>query len=150
LVTARLGNAGGITIGLADGETLVASDLPAVLDHTRRMVFLDDGEMAVVRAEGATYSRLDGTPVAREPTTVPWDPVSAAKGGYRHFMLKEIHEQPRSLADAVRSRIRLDPPGVFLEDLNLGDDQLRGVGRIVLIACGTAWHACLCAKFMIE
>jgi glucosamine--fructose-6-phosphate aminotransferase (isomerizing) len=150
LVTARLGNAGGITIGLADGEMLIASDLPAVLDHTRRMVFLDDGEMAVVRADGASYSRLDGTPVAKEPTTVAWDPVGAAKGGHRHFMLKEIHEQPRSLGDTVRSRISLDPPGVFLEDLNLDDAALRGVGRIVLIACGTAWHACLCAKFMIE
>ena len=150
LVTARLGNAGGITIGLSDGEMLVASDLPAVLDHTRRMVFLDDGEMAVVRADRASYSRLDGTPVEKQPTTVAWDPVSAAKGGYRHFMLKEIHEQPRSLGDTIRSRISLDPPGVFLEDLNLSDQELRSLRRIVLIACGTAWHACLCAKFMIE
>src|SRR5205085_11427927 len=107
-------------------------------------------EVAVVRADGASYSRLDGTPVAKAPTTVAWDPVGAAKGGYRHFILKEIHEQPRSLADAVRGRIGLDPPGVFLEDLDLGDDALRAVGRIVLIGCGTAWHACLCAKFMIE
>src|SRR6476661_8791323 len=117
LVTARLGNAGGITIGLADGETLVASDLPAVLDHTRTMLFLDDGEMAVLTADGATCTKLGGEPVEKTPTTVAWDPVSAAKGGYRHFMLKEIHEQPRSLGDTVRSRISLDPPGVFLEDL---------------------------------
>jgi glucosamine--fructose-6-phosphate aminotransferase (isomerizing) len=150
LVTARLGNAGGITIGLADGEMLVASDLPAVLDHTRRMVFLDDGEMAVVRADGATYSRIDGEVVEKQPTTVAWDPVSAAKGGYRHFMLKEIHEQPRSLGDTIRSRISLDPPAVFLEDLGLSDEELLSVRRVVLIACGTAWHACLCAKFMLE
>jgi glucosamine--fructose-6-phosphate aminotransferase (isomerizing) len=150
LVTARLGNAGGITVGLCDGEMLVASDLPALLDYTRTMAFLDDGELAVITPSGARYTTLDGAPVEKTPTTVNWDPVSAAKGGYRHFMLKEIHEQPRSLADTIRSRVSLSPPAVYLEDLRLTDEQLRGVDRIVLIACGTAWHACLCGKFMLE
>ena len=151
LVTARLGNAGGITIGLADGETLVASDLPAVLDHTRRMVFLDDGEMAVVTRRRRDLAELDGKPVEKQPTTVAWDPVSAAKGGYRHFMLKEIHEQPRSLADTIRSRISLDPPARLPRGPQRSDDaSCARVKRIVLIGCGTAWHAGLCAKFMIE
>jgi glucosamine--fructose-6-phosphate aminotransferase (isomerizing) len=150
LVTARLGNAGGITVGLADGETLIASDQPAILDHTRMLVFLDDGELAVVTAGGARYLKLDGTPVEKRPQVVSWDPVSAAKGGYRHFTLKEIDEQPRALADTIRSRINLDPPAIYLEDLNLTDDNIRAIDRIVMIGCGTAWHACLLAKFMIE
>ena len=150
LVAARLGNAGGITVGLADGETFVASDLPALLDHTRTMTFLDDGELAVITADGVQYRDLEGGCLEKEPQQVAWDPVRAAKGDYRHFMLKEIHEQPRSLADTIRSRVSLDPPEVFLPDLNLSDDDLRAINRIVLIGCGTAWHACLVGKFMIE
>jgi glucosamine--fructose-6-phosphate aminotransferase (isomerizing) len=150
LVTARLGNAGGITVGLARGETFVASDLPAVLDHTREMVFLDDGELAVVTREGARYFDLDGKLLSKTAEAVSWDPVSAAKGGFRHFMLKEIYEQPRSLADTIRGRVAVDAGRVYLEDLNFSDDELRRFKRIVMIGCGTAWHASLCAKFMIE
>ena len=150
LVTARVGNAGGITIGLGDGETLIASDQPAILDHTRTLVFLDDGELALVTADGAQILKVDGTPVAKRPQVVAWDPVSAAKGGYRHFTLKEIDEQPQALADTIRSRINLDPPAVYLEDLNLTVEAAEAIDRIVLIGCGTAWHACLLAKFMLE
>ena len=150
LLAARVGNAGGVVLGVGDGEMFVASDLPAILEHTRRMVFLDDGDLAVISDAGYRCSRLDGTEITREPQAVPWDPIGAAKGGYRHFMLKEIHEQPRSLSDTIRTRVSLDPPAVVLDQLGISDDELRAVERIVIVACGTAWHAGLVGKFMIE
>ncbi|MBM4418966.1 MAG: glutamine--fructose-6-phosphate transaminase (isomerizing) [Chloroflexi bacterium] len=150
IVAARVGNAGGLTVGRAEGETLVASDLPAILEHTRAMEFLDDGELALVRADAVEYRDARGGVILKKPTMVPWDPVGAARGGFRHFMLKEIHDQPRSLADTIGGRISLEPAGVFLADLGIEEDRLRAITRIVLIGCGTAWHACLCAKFAIE
>ena len=150
IIGARLGNAGGLVVGFAEGETFLASDIPAILNHTRRVVFLDDGEMAVVRQGSAEFFTLDGTRLHKEPQVVPWDPVAAAKGGYKHFMLKEIHEQSRSLTDTIRGRISLDPPWVDLEGLRMIDADLERIRRVLIVACGTAWHAGLVGKFYIE
>jgi glutamine---fructose-6-phosphate transaminase (isomerizing) len=150
LVVARLGNAGGVTIGLGDGETFVASDLPAILDHTRRMAFLDDQEMAVVTRQGFRSTGLDGRLVDKPVTVVSWDPVAAAKGGYKHFMLKEIYEQPRAIADTIRDRVHREPSDVMLEDVPWSDTKWREFRRVLMVGCGTAWHAGLIGKFVIE
>jgi glutamine---fructose-6-phosphate transaminase (isomerizing) len=149
-VVARLGNAGGISVGLGDGETFIASDVPAILDYTRRIVFLEDREVAVIRADGPEFSTLDGAPLKKAVTTIQWDPVSAARGDYKHFMQKEIYEQPRALTDVLRGRVDLEAGRILLDELTLSDEELRRVGRITAVACGTAWHACLVGKFLIE
>lgn len=150
IVAARLGHAGGIVIGMGEGEMFVASDVPAILDYTRRVIFLEDRELAVISADGAALSRLDGAPFSRAPMTIPWDPVSAARGDFKHFMQKEIFEQPRALTDVLRGRIDLDHGAVLLDELRFDDDELRRLERIYTVACGTAWHAGLVAKFAIE
>ncbi|HLG51535.1 MAG TPA: glutamine--fructose-6-phosphate transaminase (isomerizing) [Chloroflexota bacterium] len=150
LVAARLGNAGGVTIGLGQGEMFVASDLPAILDHTRTMVFLGDREMAVITRTGFRCLDLDGRPVEKQPTIVSWDPVAAAKGGYKHFMLKEIFEQPRAVSDTIRGRVSQDPPSVTFEGVEWSEDEWRTFRRVLLVGCGTAWHAGLIGKFMLE
>ena len=150
LVAARLGNAGGVVLGVGEGEMFVASDMPAILEHTQRVIFLDNRELAVVRAAGACVMNLAGEEVEKEVTTVSWNPVTAAKDGYKHFMLKEIHEQSRSLTDVLRGRVDFDRSDVLLPDLEGLRPVLPHLRRLHAVGCGTAWHACLLAKFLIE
>jgi glucosamine--fructose-6-phosphate aminotransferase (isomerizing) len=147
LVAAK--NATPIVLGLGDGENFIASDIPAMLDHTRRVVFLEDGEVAEVTADEARITTFDGTPVERAPKVVAWDAVTAQKGGYKHFLLKEIHEQPQAIIDTMRGRILQEEGDVQL-DVEVTDNLPADIKRCVLVACGTAWHACLVGKFLIE
>ena len=150
LVAARLGNAGGIVVGYGGGETFVASDLPALLSHTRRVVFLADGEMAEVSAGVARYSGADGRPLEKEPQLIPYDPVSAAKGNYKHFMLKEMAEQPEAILDTIRGRVRFDRATIELEDVPLTRQQLRRIKRVVLVGMGTSLHAAMVGRHYLE
>jgi glutamine---fructose-6-phosphate transaminase (isomerizing) len=150
LIAARLGNAGAVVIGEGEGENFVASDLPAIIRHTRRVVFLEDGEMAILTDSSVRYQRITGEELRKTPLTVAWDPVSAAKGGYKHFMQKEIHEQPRTITETLRGRVDLEAGRVTLEGLALAEAQLAQVEQIHAVACGTAWHACLVLKYFIE
>ncbi|MCS6829168.1 MAG: glutamine--fructose-6-phosphate transaminase (isomerizing), partial [bacterium] len=138
-----------LIIGLGEGENFVASDIPAVMRYTRRVIVLEDGEMAVVTRDSVQVMRADGTPVTREPMEVTWDESSAEKGGYPHFMLKEIHEEPRTLRDTLRGRISSDGLVAF-SDLSLSPEQLRGFRRILITACGTALHAGMVGKIFYE
>ncbi len=150
MVAARLGNAGGVTVGLGEGETFLASDIPAILEHTRRMVFLEDQEIAVVTPDGARFFTLDGQAVEKTAIEIPWDPVSAAKEPYRHFMQKEIYEQARSITDTLRGRIDFETGAVTLKDLKLPDEAARRIQKIITVACGTSAYSGLVGKFMIE
>ncbi|MFB0545364.1 MAG: glutamine--fructose-6-phosphate transaminase (isomerizing) [Anaerolineae bacterium] len=150
IIAARLGNAGGITIGVGQGEMFIASDMPAILEHTRRMIFLDDHQMAVVTREGACCSTLEGEPLEKVVHTVAWDPVSAAKGEYRHFMQKEIYEQARSITDTIRGRLNFEVGDACLEDLNFPPEEAQAIERVVIIACGTSAYSGLVGKFIIE
>jgi glucosamine--fructose-6-phosphate aminotransferase (isomerizing) len=148
LVVAK--NSTPIVIGWGEGETFIASDIPALLDHTRKVTFLEDGEVAEVSI--GSFRLLDdrGNTVDRPIREITWDAVAAQKGGYRHFMLKEIHDQPRAVSDTFRGRISFREGDVALENLRISDSEIQKIQRLHLVACGTAWHACLVGKFMIE
>ena len=139
-----------IVVGMGDQEFLVASDVPAVLSHTRDVVFLGDEEMAVITRDGVTFTDFAGAPVETTTQRIAWDPVMAEKAGYKHFMLKEIFEQPWAVQETVLGRVSLESGQVFLGELEIPDDRLRAVDRIVLLACGTSWHAALVGKFLVE
>jgi len=150
IVAARIGNAGGVVIGLGEGEKFIASDIPAILDHTRQVVFLESGQMAVVTREDLQVKMLQGKPVQYEIHSVAWDPISAEKGEYRHFMQKEIHEQVRGLTDTLAGRVDFDEARVRLPQLNLTPELAKRIRKIVITACGTAAHAGQVGKVLIE
>lgn len=150
IAAARLGNAGGIVIGHGEGETVVASDLAAILPHTQNVSFLADGQFARLSASSATYVDSTGSAVAVPSRTVPIDPVSALKGDYAHFMLKEIMEQPESLSDTIHSLVTLEPAAVRLDDIPVSDERLARVERVVLIGMGTSLHAAMLGRAYFE
>ena len=139
-----------IVVGLGKDEFLVASDIPAILGHTRDVVFLGDEEMAVITRSGVTFTDYDGGAVSKTTQRVMWDPIAAEKGGHRHFMLKEIYEQPSAARDTILGRVSLDRGLIFLEELNISDDTFRALEKVTIIACGTSWHAGLVGKYLIE
>ena len=151
IVAARISNAGGVIIGYGENENFVASDAPALMQHTRLVSFLENGEMAVVTAKSVVFQRFDGTVVQKERQTVNWDPVGAAKAGYKHFLLKEIHEQPRAISDTLLGRVdRKTGLVVFDEDLRMDEAFVKALPRITFTACGTASYASLVGKYLIE
>ena len=151
LITARLGNAGAVVIGHGEGEMFIASDIPAILEHTHRMSFLESRDLAVVTCEGVDYFDLNGNPLPDKPMHhISWDPVAAAKGTYRHFMQKEIFEQTTAITDTIRGRVDFVTGAVTLSELNLDAEAARAIDKVTIVACGTSYYAGLVGKFLIE
>ena len=150
IVTARIGNAGGVVLGLGDNENFIASDTPATMDHTRKVIFLESRQMAVVTCDAITVTSLEGDAVTPVVHTIAWDPVAAEKGEYRHFMQKEIHEQVRALTDTLAGRVDFANSKIVLPELNLTPALAQKIDRIYITACGTAAYAGMVGKYLIE
>jgi len=150
LIAARVGNAGGVVVGLGKGESYIASDLPAILDHTREMIFLESHQIAVITREAVRVFTLDGESVSPDVHTIPWDPVAAEKGEHRHFMHKEIHDQVRSVTDTISGRVDFDTGLIRFPQLNLTTELACGINKIFITACGTAAYAGMVGKLLIE
>lgn len=150
IIAARIGNAGGVVIGLGDNENFVASDIPAILEHTRKLIFLESRQMAVITQPTVEIFNLEGRKVSPQVSSVAWDPVSAEKGEYRHFMQKEIHEQVRSLTDTLAGRVDFEKGEITLHELKLTPEKAKSIKKIIITACGTASHAGMVGRILLE